>query len=356
MCRKEKLFREHFNSCPLELKILSVLRILGRGGTFDDCFDGTSMDENTIRCFFHEFCQSFAFTFYHQFVYPPQTPEHIAKVTRVFERMGLPGCIGSVDCTHIRLGKCPFHLRSSTTGKENYPSLAYEAVVDHNKRVHSIAGHHYGARNDKTIVMFDSHVVDIKERTIYADVKFFLYTDESGKREFCGAYLICDGGYHRWRCLQCPMKHATSVDVNAFSAMLESIRKDVECFFGILNIRFRWLDGKVEIHDFEAVDNVMYVCCILHNMLLDHDGYNDKWKETEEASDPDANYHETYDREAHLANVAARAAAKTVYDAPAVGVVETFDIEVENEWQPLHEALVKHYNIAKSKGEIEWLG
>ena len=54
-----------------------------------------------------------------------------------------------------------------------------------------------------------------------------------------GLYLIMDGGYHKWRCLECPLKH-TSIPKDAlWSKWFESVRKDAECVFGILKGRFR---------------------------------------------------------------------------------------------------------------------
>lgn len=51
----------------------------------------------------------------------------------------------------------------------------------------------------------------------------------------------------------------------------ESIRKDVECFFGILKIRFRYLSNPVLSHGMTTIEYAMKTCCILHNMILEYD-------------------------------------------------------------------------------------
>jgi len=43
---------------------------------------------------------------------------------------------------------------------------------------------------------------------------------------------MADGGYHRWRILQCPRPHDARPHMKHFSKGLESVRKDVECTFG----------------------------------------------------------------------------------------------------------------------------
>jgi len=50
------------------------------------------------------------------------------------------------------------------------------------------------------------------------------------------------------------------------------VRKDVECFFGILKGRFRILKMTLLYGTRERVDNIFFTCCILHNMLHAFDG------------------------------------------------------------------------------------
>ncbi|CAN0311429.1 unnamed protein product [Pylaiella littoralis] len=69
-----------------------------------------------------------------------------------------------------------------------------------------------------------------------------------------------------------PSKYPGDVDDAAFSKMLESVRKDVECFFGILKGRFRILKLRLAYHCREDIDNIFFTCCILHNMLHSFDG------------------------------------------------------------------------------------
>lgn len=61
---------------------------------------------------------------------------------------------------------------------------------------------------------------------------------------------------------------------------MESIRKDVECTFGILKQRFAILKNKFCLHDMEKISDVFASCCILHNMIHQWDGYDD-WEAVE---------------------------------------------------------------------------
>ena len=92
--------------CPVEIKVLAVLRILGRNWNFDDIAEATFMGETTARRSFHLFCENFVQHYYDQFVYRPKD-EKLEKVMEVFAKMGLPGCIGSTDCVHLKWDRCP---------------------------------------------------------------------------------------------------------------------------------------------------------------------------------------------------------------------------------------------------------
>ena len=86
-----------------------------------------------------------------------------------------------------------------------------------------------------------------------------------------------------------PAKDATTRDEVLWSEWIESIRKDVECFFGVCKARFRFLRNPVE-YGLSTVDCAFRTSCILHNMLLAYDGYDGADMSREEfwnALDPD---------------------------------------------------------------------
>ncbi|CAM9101396.1 unnamed protein product, partial [Pylaiella littoralis] len=76
----------------------------------------------------------------------------------------------------------------------------------------------------------------------------------------------------KWRTLIEPTKYPITEEDIRFSGRLESVRKDVECFFGILKARFRILKLAMTYQKQERLDYVFFTCCILHNMLHTYDG------------------------------------------------------------------------------------
>ena len=72
-------------------------------------------------------------------------------------------------------------------------------------------------------------------------------------------------------------KNLFTRDEIRWSEWLESMRKDVECTFGILKGRWRVLKTGIRLHSTESADNIWCTCCALHNMLLEVDGLDKPW-------------------------------------------------------------------------------
>ncbi len=121
--------------------------------------------------------------------------------------------------------------------------------------------------------------MNVHDKNIYEDVEFSLYDSDGVLHVHRGAYILCDGVYHMWRVLQCPLSGAGSEEERRYAKWLESVRKDVECFFGILKGRFRLLKFGINFASSRVVDNIFQTCCAIHNQLLDVDGLDREWQE-----------------------------------------------------------------------------
>jgi hypothetical protein len=111
------------------------------------------------------------------------------------------------------------HVRTHAYTSGAYPTLSYEVTVDHCKKIIAATQGHPGARNDKTIVKFDGFVTSINNGDLYGDVPYSLTNEDDEEIPLKGLYLIVDGGYHKWRCLQCPMKHTSKFKEGLWSGI-----------------------------------------------------------------------------------------------------------------------------------------
>ena len=84
------------------------------------------------------------------------------------------------------------------------------------------------------------------------------------------AYSICDNGYPRWPSSICPYAGCENSSLKGFfSTNLESVRKDVECTFGILKKRWQVLNDGLVYRDINKCKRIFNACCCLNNLMLD---------------------------------------------------------------------------------------
>ena len=74
-----------------------------------------------------------------------------------------------------------------------------------------------------------------------------------------GAWCMSHGRMVAWSHVACRMP-------------MRAMFKDVECTFGIMKGRFRILKLPFQFNDAAKIDAIFKTCCVLHNMLLFHDG------------------------------------------------------------------------------------
>ncbi len=174
-------------------------------------------------------------------------PRNLTALTHVesfYNAVGLPGCCGSVDVVHVKWSNCTAGDFNRAKGKEFFPSLGFQCIIDFNRRILSIYGPHFGSRNNMDIVKTDKNVNAMRNNQLFCDVQWAYYGHNGHVWNNHGMYLIRDNGYLRWPMTICPFKRT---DIGSpeeyFSTLLEGVWKDVECMFGILKKRWQILNN-----------------------------------------------------------------------------------------------------------------
>jgi len=121
-------------------------------------------------------------------------------------------------------------------------ACTYNLIVNHARRILSTSRGHPGSWNDKTLVLFDDVAMGLHESTILKDFSFSLFERNVDgtvvEVPYKGAWLIVDNGYLNWSAMVPPIKQTIYKKEIRWSQWIESVRKDVECTFGILKGRF----------------------------------------------------------------------------------------------------------------------
>ena len=87
-------------------------------------------------------------SFVHDFIDMPSDDDQYSFVVNEYHDMGLSGCVGSADCVHIGWDQCPSQYFQMYTGKEGFPSIAYEVICISQEFIQAVSPSHPGARKD----------------------------------------------------------------------------------------------------------------------------------------------------------------------------------------------------------------
>jgi len=122
-------------------------------------------------------------------------------------------------------------------------------------------------------VHFDGFVDDVRCDDFFTTFEYKVRTGHGATDRAMskGAYLIIDPGYHKWAATQAASKISSDPDYVLWRTQMEAVRKDIECFFGRLKNRFRVLKTPLTFHKKRDIDNLVFTCIGLQNILHDWD-------------------------------------------------------------------------------------
>ena len=140
-----------------------------------------------------------------------------------------------------------------------------------------------GCWNNMTMVRFDTFLTKVRAGQILTENEFELLSyDKEGNVisiQYTGVYVIVDNGYLPWSCTVLPLSVTNRINETQWSRWMKSVRKDVECTFGILKGGWRILKTGICIYGIDKVDEIWLTCCALQNWLLDIDIISGQWKD-----------------------------------------------------------------------------
>lgn len=261
---------------PHTILVLCSLRILGRNLFPDDVHDLCGVSETKIRNYFRDFVMIYGSYLFKKLVKAPSPNDmdELNKCMYPYKIVGLPGCIASVDCVHVQWEAPNFLKHSCANGRfgGKLKTMVFQVAVSNDRKILSATQAFYGTMNDTVVARYDSFVQDVL-KGVYRNVNYQMYNERGQKREHAGCWLLVDGGYSKsYPHLQYPVSCSSmNLDNYQLSKHKESVRKDVECCFGILKKRFLILKTSIRSTREEITAPIFHTCCALHNWLLHHD-------------------------------------------------------------------------------------
>jgi hypothetical protein len=100
-----------------------------------------------------------------------------------------------MDVAYVKWANCPTVDYNRAKGKEEFPSLVFECIMDYNSRVLGVYGPLFGNGNNKDIVKTDVNVNAIQSNRLFRDAQWRHHDEAGHTRTDKGMYLICDNSY-----------------------------------------------------------------------------------------------------------------------------------------------------------------
>lgn len=182
----------------------------------------------------------------------PVTNEELREAAYgMYQFARFPKCIGSIDCTHVKV-QSPGGINAEYyRNRKGWFSLNVQTISSSNLKVLDIVCRWPGATHDQTI--FNNSA--IKARF------------EAGNfKNYC---LIGDMGYANTHYLATPLSNCRTNVEQMYNESCIRTRNCVERKYGVLKRRFPCLSRGMQFRTFSTTQYVIIACAVLHNIAID---------------------------------------------------------------------------------------
>ena len=172
---------------------------------------------------------------------------------------GVPGVVGAIDGSHIKINP-PKHNKHSYCNRKKYYSLLLQGIVNAEKKFVDVHCGEPGAMHDARL---------LRKSTFYRRIT----EDES---IIISGVVLGDSAYGASRYLVPPIKDYGNLTAKQlkFNDLHPSTRIVVENAFGLLKCRFRRLKF-FESPNLGFVSNCIVAACVLHNICIAENDFYD---------------------------------------------------------------------------------
>ncbi|XP_063894947.1 putative nuclease HARBI1 [Helicoverpa armigera] len=237
------------------IKILTALNFYARGcyqGSVGQNLDGPLAQQTVSRCLKEVTTALNAPHIVRKYIKFPQNINERNLIKRQFyDKYGLPGVIGCIDCTHIAIVR-PSEHEEQYFNRKHFHSLNTQVICDSDCYITNVDASFGGATHDAYIWRecdIRSHLEGLQNETVY---------------------LLGDSGYALREHMMTPIDNAVEDSPEGrYNFVQKRARSTIERTFGILKGRWRCLLSARELHYCpETAGKIVIACCVLHNLCL----------------------------------------------------------------------------------------
>lgn len=186
-----------------------------------------------------------------------------------YDKHGVHGIFGSLDCMHVYWKNCPKAWNGSYKkgSKAFAPSLVLEALSDHHLWFWHASFGYAGSLNDLNILNISPLLASLCDGT-FAGLERGVVPYNIAGEEFNWMTVLVDGIYPAYSRFVKSFVRPVTDNEKLFAEWQESKRKDIERAFGVLQGKFQVLCRPLLGHCLTELSNIVACCIIMHNMCV----------------------------------------------------------------------------------------
>lgn len=254
------------------VKLVAALRVLAYGDASDRLDEYVELSKTTVHTAVASLVSIILDKYQAYYLRAPTTEDLKGIMSRNAER-GLPGCIGSLDCSHWQWTNCPteHHGMYTKGGRGRQRTIVLETVCEEDLWVWHIFAGSPGSNNDLNVLAHSPLMVKVNRGQWPPPGLRFTVNGSS----FRTPYYLVDGIYPRYSFLVSPHANPRTPEERASNRLQEALRKDVERLYAVLTSRFHIALYPARYAHVSTLIRTAKAVAILHNMVteLRRDGY-----------------------------------------------------------------------------------
>ncbi|GBN49710.1 hypothetical protein AVEN_120547-1 [Araneus ventricosus] len=193
----------------------------------------------------------------------------LETATEFYEKTNFPHCLGAIDGKHIRVIK-PEASGSLYYNHKNYFSILLLALCDASYKFLFVDIGAYGKSSDSTVFKESVFFKELQNNMLKVPPPQGSFT---GMAEPMPFLFVADEGFGLSTHVLRPYSgKCLTVKKRVLNYRLSRARRNIECSFGILANKCRILHRPLNV-DLTLCEDIIKVCCVLHNFVRDRDGF-----------------------------------------------------------------------------------
>ena len=258
------------NGRPLSVndQVAIALRRLSSGDSLLTVGQSFGVNQSTVSQVTWRFVETMEERGLHHLRWP--TAKEMESIKAQFEDIrGLPNCCGAIDVTHIVMCLPSVDPANSVwVDLEKKHSMVVQAVVDPDMRFRDVVAGWPGSMSDALILQSSGFFQLCEKGARLNGAKTELQEEGSDLRE----YLVGDGAYPLLPWLLTPFRgRELAESALEFNKRHQATRMVSQRALARLKDMWRIVQGEMWRPDKHRLPRIILVCCILHNIVIDHD-------------------------------------------------------------------------------------